>query len=344
MDTDIKNIQEILKLESREDLANLLNNSMSFVNQSNQFGSYAYSVISTFEIHSPAKECLILKKLPDSDKKIIFNAILHVYPHRVNEPEIVDVEYLILKKEIISKEEIDQSDLPNNLIVSSYPTPKAFISYSAKEKKLAGAFSDKLKEMGFDVFLAHEDIQPSKEWVNEILDNLNKSDIFLPIITKNFKLSNWTDQECGIAYVKNIKVIPVRVQLEPYGFIGKYQSLTLKDINLSGVRKACNQIFEILENDEIFSKKLKGLYIGKFIHSNSYDQTRKNLGKIMLMSDLTNEEVYQILEASVTNDQIYGAHSWDDSTGPQLKSIVDKYKTYMGRELLTKFNVKFGYN
>lgn len=343
MDTDIKNIQEILRLEGREDLAKLLNNSKSFVNQSNQYGTYAFSVISTFEIHSPVRECLTLKKLSNDDKKIIFDSVLNIYPPRDSEPEIVDIEYLILRSEIIDKQEIDQSNLPNNSTPNSFPTLKIFVSYSTEEKKLAGVFGDKLREMGFDVFLAHEDIQPSKEWVDEILNNLNKSDIFLPIITNNFKQSNWTDQECGIAFSKNLKIIPVHVQLHPYGFIGKYQSLTLKTIDIPGIMVACNQILEMLEADETYSKKMRGFYVGRFINSASFNQTRKYLRKIISITDLTNEEAHQVLTASITNDQISGARHYDHSTALGLKSIADKFQSRIGNELLKQFNAKFGY-
>jgi hypothetical protein len=46
---------KILKHKDREDLASLLQNSYSKIEQSNTFGSYLYSIVSTLEIYSPYK-------------------------------------------------------------------------------------------------------------------------------------------------------------------------------------------------------------------------------------------------------------------------------------------------
>ncbi|HIH44794.1 MAG TPA: toll/interleukin-1 receptor domain-containing protein, partial [Candidatus Methanoperedenaceae archaeon] len=60
---------------------------------------------------------------------------------------------------------------------------RIFLSYSTNDKVIAGSLKTLLELMGFEVFLAHEDIEPSVEWQEEIKDNLDKCDIFIPLLT-----------------------------------------------------------------------------------------------------------------------------------------------------------------
>ena len=64
---------------------------------------------------------------------------------------------------------------------------RVFLSYSSIEQKLAGEIKRGLELLDFEVFLAHEDIEPAIEWQEEIIKQLIESDIFLPIINDNFK-------------------------------------------------------------------------------------------------------------------------------------------------------------
>src|SRR5258706_15187652 len=76
---------------------------------------------------------------------------------------------------------------------------QAFLSYSGKDRKLAGELKEGLEACGLSVFLAHEDIEPSVEWQTRILAELSTVDVFLPLLTSNFRESLWTDQESGVA-------------------------------------------------------------------------------------------------------------------------------------------------
>ena len=66
----------------------------------------------------------------------------------------------------------------------------AFISYSSDDKEIAGIVKKALSNLGIDSFLAHEDITPSQEWQVEIANKLNTCNIFVPIITENFRESD----------------------------------------------------------------------------------------------------------------------------------------------------------
>lgn len=120
---------------------------------------------------------------------------------------------------------------------------KLFLSHLSTFKKNTGMLKSELEKYGISGFVAHEDIEPTKEWQEEIEKGLFSMDAMCALLMPGFKDSNWTDQEIGIAIGRGVLVIPVRKELDPYGFIGKYQGF-------QGVGKKIHEvaegIFEIL--------------------------------------------------------------------------------------------------
>ena len=102
---------------------------------------------------------------------------------------------------------------------------KLFISHVSAEKVLASQISASMRIYGVSCFVAHEDIEPTKEWVDEIILALNTMDACLALLTPGFSESKWTGQEVGVAVGRGSLVVPVKMGLDPYGFIGRYQAL-----------------------------------------------------------------------------------------------------------------------
>lgn len=53
-------------------------------------------------------------------------------------------------------------------------------------------------------------------------------DAFVALMTEGFHDSLWTDQEVGVAIGRGVPIISVRLEKDPYGFIGKFQALSCK--------------------------------------------------------------------------------------------------------------------
>ena len=84
---------------------------------------------------------------------------------------------------------------------------EVFLSYHHKDKTLAGKIKKRLDTLGFDAFLAHEDIDVSVESNREILRRLESCSVLIAIVTRNFSRSEWTNQEVGIFLGKNKPVV-----------------------------------------------------------------------------------------------------------------------------------------
>lgn len=125
---------------------------------------------------------------------------------------------------------------------------EGFISYAHRDRKFAHQVKTELGKFGISCFLAHEDIKPSASWVQNIEDRLRSCDLFIALISDNSCASDWTDQEAGMAYALNKKVVPVMLGgIAPYGFVGRYQGIKLNPIT---VHEQCFEIVSELANDK----------------------------------------------------------------------------------------------
>lgn len=319
---DIKTLLEILKHNRQDDLAELLVGSQGEVWSGNQYGSYWNSVISMFIVYSPLKQYYRLKKITDSDKKLLLDSILEIYPHAEAEPEITNVEFRILQEESIS-ESLQEKEIGKEI--------RIFISYSVLDKIVAGEIKKAFSGVGFASFLAHEDIRPSAEWVDVILDNLSSSDIFVPLITKHFRESDWTAQESGYALSKDMLIIPVSVNnYFPYGFISKFQALKLDPDHAH--RESKKIIDTILEKGKEchFKYRLTNTIIKTFEESNSFENAGGNVSRLLIFDDFDDDQINRIFKAVIDNGQIQA--SW--SARSHLISLLKKYKGKINKEIL----------
>ena len=122
---------------------------------------------------------------------------------------------------------------------------RLFLSHIASIKDKTAKLQKALREYGVSAFVAHEDIEPTKEWQDEIEKALFSMDALVTILTPGFTESKWTDQEVGVAIGRDVLIVPIRKGLDPYGFIAKYQGLQGTGKSIAEVADA---IFEIIAN------------------------------------------------------------------------------------------------
>jgi len=101
-----------------------------------------------------------------------------------------------------------------------------FLSHSHIDKHIAGNFKQCfLRYFGFEVFLAHEDLEISTEWNQKLVANLKSCNIFIPLISKNSQSSVYVNQEIGLALGGAKKIIAIKLDTtDPFGFLSLYQA------------------------------------------------------------------------------------------------------------------------
>ncbi len=196
---------------------------------------------------------------------------------------------------------------------------KIFFSHKSEYKVETSNLKDKLADYGISCFVAHEDITPTLQWQEEIENALHTMDILVALMTDGFKNSDWTDQEIGFAVSKNVLVIPVNLGQVPYGFIGKFQGLAATWDNAD--IKILQQLMQ--------HPNMVDLFIDKAIACRSFDKGN-NLSELLpFISQLSNKNIVDLVNAFNNNDQLRGSHgfSGDDEKnfGKGLVYYLNKF-------------------
>lgn len=103
---------------------------------------------------------------------------------------------------------------------------RVFVSHLSVEKLKATRLRDCMKAAHMSAFVAHEDIEPTLEWQVQIERALNSMELFVSMHTAGFRDSVWTQQEIGFAVARGVKIIALRFEEDPTGFIQKNQALS----------------------------------------------------------------------------------------------------------------------
>ena len=67
-----------------------------------------------------------------------------------------------------------------------------------------------LAERDIEAFVAHESIQVSQKWEDVLQVGLRTCDAVIALLTPDFKESDWTNQEVGIAIAHGKLVVPLQ--------------------------------------------------------------------------------------------------------------------------------------
>lgn len=195
---------------------------------------------------------------------------------------------------------------------------KLFISHISSDKEAISKVKGNLIDFGVDAFVAHQDIEPTKEWITEIEIALDSCDALAAFLTSNYHKSLWTDQEVGYCIKRRILIIPVRLGMDPYGFMGKYQELTATYKTSEQISK---EMFMILLTHDLTAARMAPCVVQLFENSSSFAESKKISGYLKKIKHWSPELLGRIEDAVKKNSQI------KDSLGvPELvKEIISKY-------------------
>ncbi|UUR08239.1 toll/interleukin-1 receptor domain-containing protein [Sphingomonas glaciei] len=121
---------------------------------------------------------------------------------------------------------------------------RLFISHLSADKLIATRLKDALSLYDIAGFVAHEDIQPTLAWQDEIERALQTMDAMVAVHTPGFSKSYWTQQEVGFALGRSTKVISFKYGEDPTGFIGKHQALPRRSRTAEQIAKEIDSLLE----------------------------------------------------------------------------------------------------
>lgn len=198
---------------------------------------------------------------------------------------------------------------------------RAFISHLASSKKKIAVLKSNLEQWGISSFVAHEDIEPSREWMAEIEKALASMDVLVAVVEPDFSKSKWTDQEVGYALGRNIDIIPLRVGVDPYGFMGKFQGIQAKNRVPSEVAK---DIVKVIIKKPNYRDRLIAS-ISKSIRLQNPTSKVQKINTLVSWALLSDEQVVTLLEsAALTENEKSELEHIINKVGAFPKSQVEK--------------------
>src|SRR5690606_34715610 len=118
-------------------------------------------------------------------------------------------------------------------------------------------------------------------------------------LTKEFRKSEWTDQEVGAAIGRRIPIIPVNMGINPYGFMKEIQALHIKD----GINKEdAVRIFELMMLNGAIQQSLRHKLLEGFASAESFDQANLVVKSVVKLDYLNSDELATIEAAYNTNE------------------------------------------
>jgi hypothetical protein len=178
---------------------------------------------------------------------------------------------------------------------------RVFISHRSDFKIQAGALREAMSAYGVSCFVAHDDIEPTREWQVEIEKALFSMEALVALYSPEFHTSQWTDQEIGIAIGRGVPVLPVKCGADPYGFVGKYQGFQAKGKKPSEIAKA---LFDLLWSKIDLRARLAEGLVAKLQGSTSYQQSNEIMGYISELEDLAPLLIQRIASIARANRQV----------------------------------------
>lgn len=178
---------------------------------------------------------------------------------------------------------------------------RLFLSHLSSYKKNVAALQSALKSYGISAFVAHVDIEPTKEWQDEIEAGLLSMDALAAVLMPGFKDSNWTDQEVGVAFGRRVLIVPIIHGLNPYGFIGKYQGLKTKGKTVSQV---ADELFRILVKSPKTKARILTCVVDTALQSPDEDAALEKLKHIDSLTEMPTAYVERLRDGA-TNSPVF---------------------------------------
>lgn len=183
---------------------------------------------------------------------------------------------------------------------------KLFISHKSEHQKLVSELASSLLSYGISCFVAHEDIEPTTKWRNEIENALRSMDVFLAFLTDDFSESDWTNQEVGFAIAKEVPIIPLKISSKnPCGFMSVYQALKGQ---VDKPEQLADGIFNLISQKFDKDSLVKKATIAAFINSTNFLNTKSIFKRLQAFKGFTDAELEDLVNGFNTNNQIHGCY------------------------------------
>lgn len=110
-----------------------------------------------------------------------------------------------------------------------------------------------------------------------IVRALRECEALAAYLTDDFPQSAWTDHEIGAAVARDLLVLPLKVDIDPYGFIWRIQAMPARNID---PKVLADRIATALRVNPGTKAAMAEATVDRFVHSYSYANARDNFARL----------------------------------------------------------------
>ena len=185
---------------------------------------------------------------------------------------------------------------------------RVFISHLWKHRDAAVALQQSLDAWGVDSFVAHRDIEPGAEWVNVITAALHSCDAMVALLHHGFPESDWCDQEVGVAMGRSVAVVPVSIDMKPYGLLGALQALNWPSAATDPSAELARRLMDRLLVDKRTRDRSIEALVQRLESARSFEEANRTAGRLVdVEASLSSDQVERLRKAREENSQVGGA-------------------------------------
>lgn len=221
---------------------------------------------------------------------------------------------------------------------------RAFISHKDSHKREVEQLKEELFKHGISSFVAHTSIEPTRQWVMEIIKALSTMDVMIAYLSEDFNTGFWTNQELGYAYANRIKIIPVKVSItDPSGLIADIQAIPG---NYNNLKKMAADISKYVYSDEypayhcvqIDNGKKINAVIDLLAQSHNFARTGEIYNQFhAVMQQADSEQLKALVKVYEQNSQVSGWSSIPPWRG-EGKTIMGLIEQITGKRYKLIYN------
>ena len=210
-----------------------------------------------------------------------------------------------------------------------------FISYSSVDASMATALKNELAPLTFDCFLAPYDLPPGQKFHDELRKEINDCAVFVALLSKHYRTSEYANQELGIAVGLEKPVLPICLDNTlPSAFIFDLHCICCKETELN------EQIVNIaiaIDNIETWKGRTTDSYIEGLTHSETWAEAAHWATQLQRITKFTDNQINRIGLAVIDNNQVQNSFA---ARSP-LKIILLEHKNKLSKELIPKLKPIF---
>lgn len=196
---------------------------------------------------------------------------------------------------------------------------RLFLSHLASEKTFLSILADRLDRLGVHGFVAHEAIDPGRDWIEVIRTGLFTCDALVAIMHPAFHDSPWTDQEVGFVMGQNKFAVAIRAGIDPYGFLGTVQglpapaSLFAPEPEYSGAANVlARDIVQTLVSERRTAAPIRDALVNRLATSTSWNMSNEIVDFLKQSPQITKDQYRRLRVAE--NDNVEVGQAFNVST------------------------------